>query len=340
MASPKRATLRDVASAAGVSVPQASQALNGQGRVAAATVRRVRDAADRLGYRPNPVARALRSGGNDSVGLLTRNLSNPYFLDVLRGMEAVTSVRGCHVVVMDSGYDARTELQAVRRMADSGVSGLAIAPVGGTAAIDWWREHQPGVPLVLLNVSPVPGVTTVGPDCPAGVTAAVDHLADLGHTHAGYIAAPRADDADPVRGETFISRCHDRGVEPEVLRGPLTFDGVRDLVVAQLDRPDGIRAFVMNSDYTASAVYRAARDAGMTVGRDVSVIGHDDLPTSELLSPAMTTVGFDRQAVGTLAAGALLEEGPGPRDLAVPVRLVARESVADLRRRPPATPVR
>lgn len=326
-----RTTLKDVARVAGVSVPQASLALNGQGRVAADTVRRVREAADRLGYRPNPTARALRSGRADAVGLITRNLSNSYFLDVLRGMEAVTSEQGSHIVVMDSGYDAATELAAVRRMADGQVSGLAIAPVGGTEAVDWWRVNRPELPIILLNVAPTPEVTTIGPDSPAAVTMAVDHLAELGHTRIGFVSAPESDAADTDRSEAFLARCEILGVRPEVLRTRLRFDAVRDMVASELADPEGLRTFLMNSDYTASAVYRATRDAGLEIGRDVSVVGHDDIPTSGLLAPAMTTIGFDRQSVGALAAEVLLTPATRPRTELVPVRLMVRDSVVDLR---------
>ena len=331
MTTARRVTLRDVASAAGVSVPQASLALNGQGRVAAGTVRRVREAADRLGYRPNPAARALRLGHGGALGLITRNLSNSYFLDVLRGMEAVASARGSHVVVMDSGYDAETELAAVRRMADGQVSGLGIAPVGGTEAVDWWRANRPELPIVLLNVSPAAGSTTVGPDNTAAVTLAVDHLVELGHRRIGFVCAPPADAADTDRTDTFLARSGELGLRPEVLATRLHFDAVRDLVAAELADPEGIRTFLMNSDYTASAVYRAALDSGLRIGRDVSVVGHDDLPTSSLLAPDMTTVAFDRRSVGEIAATELLDPGSGPRTALVPVHLVVRDSVVNLR---------
>ena len=103
------------------------------------------------------------------------------------------------------------------------------------------------------------------------------------------------------------------------------------MVASELVDPAGLRTFLMNSDYTASAVYRATRDAGLVVGRDVSVVGHDDIPTSGLLAPALTTIGFDRQAVGVLATETLLAPEARPRTVRVPVHLVVRDSVVDLR---------
>ena len=331
----RRVTLRDVAREAGVSSPQASLALNGQGRVAVATVERVREAAARLGYRPNPVARALRSGSASSVGLVTRNLSNSYFLDVLRGMEELTSAQDTSVVVMDSGYDVARELEAVRRMAEHEVRALAIAPVGSSESVDWWRRNRPGQPLVLINVAPSAGVLAVGPDNVAAVELAVDHLAGLGHRRITFVCAPEGDVADDDRTTTFTARTAALGVQAHVLHTSLQFDAVQTAVAAQLADPGAPRTFLMNSDYTASAVYRAARAAGLVVGRDVSVVGHDDIPTSELLAPALTTVAFDRREVGRAAARLLLMPDAGVAGAAPPVRLPvelrARESVADLR---------
>ena len=331
----RRVTLRDVAKEAGVSAPQASLALNGQGRVAASTTRRVREAAERLGYRPNPVARALRSGTASSVGLVTRNLSNSYFLDVLRGMEEVTSAQDTSVVVMDSGYDVDRELEAVRRMAEHEVRALAIAPVGSSASVEWWRQNRPGQPLVLINVAPAPAVLSVGPDNVAAVEVAVDHLADRGHRRIAFVCAPEGGVADDDRTATFTARTRERGIEGVVVHTSLQFDAVQGAVAGLLADPAGPRTFLMNSDYTASAVYRAARAAGLVVGRDVSVVGHDDIPTSELLAPALTTVAFDRREVGRAAARLLLMPDAGVAGAAPPVRLPvelrARESVADLR---------
>ena len=329
----RRVTLRDVAKEAGVSAPQASLALNGQGRVAASTTRRVREAAERLGYRPNPVARALRSGTASSVGLVTRNLSNSYFLDVLRGMEEVTSAQDTSVVVMDSGYDVDRELEAVRRMAEHEVRALAIAPVGSSASVEWWRQNRPGQPLVLINVAPAPAVLSVGPDNVAAVEVAVDHLADRGHRRIAFVCAPEGGVADDDRTATFTARTRERGIEGVVVHTSLQFDAVQGAVAGLLADPAGPRTFLMNSDYTASAVYRAARAAGLVVGRDVSVVGHDDIPTSELLAPALTTVAFDRREVGRAAARLLLDAGgrAPASPVRLPVVLQARDSVADLR---------
>lgn len=329
----RRVTLKDVAVAAGVSSPQASLALSGNGRVAAETSARVREAARRLGYRPNPVARALRLGGTGAVGLITRNLSNSYFLDVIRGMEAELADHDSHVIVMDSGYDEARELAAVQRMAASGVNGLAIAPIGDTRAVDWWRENRPESPLVLINAAPVEGVRTVGPDNTTAVRLAVEQFSELGHDRVAFVSAPARDAADTDRTEAFLRCVADRGITGEILESRLHFDDVRQTIDDELSRIGGARTFLMNSDYTASAVYRSAISAELTMGRELSVIGHDDIPTSALLAPPMTTIAFDRRAVGGLAAATLLDPEGAPAQQIVPVRLVGRDSVADLRGR-------
>ncbi|MFD0994472.1 LacI family transcriptional regulator [Pseudoclavibacter chungangensis] len=327
----RRPTLRDVARAAGISSAQASMALNGTGRVSAATAARVKEIAQELGYSPNPTARALRTGNTATFGLVVRNLPNSYFLDVIRGMDDVCAESGATLLIMESEYDHTQEHTAVERMAKSGVSGLAIAPIGGGTALDWWREHAPGTPLVLLNSAPHDEFVTIGPDGPLAVEQALGEFRRLGHRRVAFVGAPVALQADTDRAARFTELCDAWDMQGELVESWLTFDAIEHTIGALLDRPDGPRAFLMNSDYTASAVYVAARERGLRIGYDVSVIGHDAIPTSQLLAPPLTTIGVDRREVGRAAAGALvtLLDGGRPRNGLLPTALVAGSSVAD-----------
>lgn len=326
----KRPTLADVARLAGISTAQASTALNDSGRVAAATVERVRAAADELGYRPDQVARALRTGTGRDIGLIVRNLSNSYFLDVIRGMDEVCATEDSTLFIVDSNYDRAMEQRAVERMVRARVAALAIAPISGSEAVDWWRERMPSTPLVLVNAAPQPGVITVGPDGALAVEQALAEFRRLGHRRVAFVGAARELQADTDRTERFYALCAEWGMAGELLESQLTFAAVVARIGAVLDDPNGHRAFLMNSDYTASAVYTAARERGLVVGSDVSVIGHDSIPTSALFDPPMTTVWVDRREVGRVAARTLLSwvTGAKPMSRSLPTELVTGSSVA------------
>ncbi|HEY2268779.1 MAG TPA: LacI family DNA-binding transcriptional regulator [Streptosporangiaceae bacterium] len=322
------AGIRDVARLAGVSVASVSFALNGQPGVAEDTRRRILAAADELGYRANPQAQALRRGRTTTYGLVIRNFSNPFFLEVLTGAERAASEAGATLLLLDSHYSAEREQRLVREMAAQRLAGLAIAPVGRGDSLRLWQELRPGTPLVALNaaVDGMTGVSRVYPDNAAAVGLAMRRLAGLGHSCVAFLSAPRGLVADPDRLRHFRRLARELVLEPVIMRSPLTIPDVRKAAGALLAQPHAPTAIITNSDYTALGIYQTARDLVLRIGPDVSVIGHDDLPTSELLDPPLATIRLDGREMGRALIARLLG-GNGSGDYVAPVELVERASL-------------
>jgi LacI family transcriptional regulator len=322
------AGIRDVARLAGVSVASVSFALNGQPGVAEDTRRRILAAADELGYRANPQAQALRRGRTTTYGLVIRNFSNPFFLEVLTGAERAASEAGATLLLLDSHYSAEREQRLVREMAAQRLAGLAIAPVGRGDSLRLWQELRPGTPLVALNaaVDGMTGVSRVYPDNAAAVGLAMRRLAGLGHSCVAFLSAPRGLVADPDRLRHFRRLARELVLEPVIMRSPLTIPDVRKAAGALLAQPHAPTAIITNSDYTALGIYQTARDLVLRIGPDVSVIGHDDLPTSELLDPPLATIRLDGREMGRALMARLLG-GNGSGDYVAPVELVERASL-------------
>jgi DNA-binding LacI/PurR family transcriptional regulator len=320
--------IREVARRAGVSVALASFALNGQPGVAEGTRRRILAAAEQLGYRANRQAQALRRGRTTTYGFVVRNFANPFFLDVLSGAEQVAEEAGATVLILDSRYSLERESMHVREMAAQRLAGLAIAPVGGGESIRLWQDLRPGAPVVALNATAgnIAGVSRVGPDNAAAVTLAMHRLAELGHLSAAFVSAPRHLMADPDRLRHFRRLCRALDVRPKVMYTPLTIADVQEAAGKLLSGPAAPTAIITNSDYTAHAIYKAARAISLRVGPDVSVIGHDDLPTSELLDPPLATLRLDRSEMGRAVMSRLLGQVPAG-NYAAPVELVERASL-------------
>lgn len=324
----RRPSIRDVAREAGVSTALASFALNDRDGVAPQTKARILQVAEALGYRPDPTARALRTGLTGSYGLMVRNMHNPYFLDVLRGAQESASEHGSTVFAVDSAYSTQREREHVHHLAQQRVDGLAIAPVGSGDAIDLWQELAPGKPTVVVNaVAHGTGITRVGPDTVAAVDLAVEHLHSLGHRRITFYSAPAGVMADHDRLERFLQRCAALGVTPHPVETALNLDAAYQRTTELLESGEPPTAIVTNSDFTAHAVYRAARDRGVQIGSQLSVVGHDDLATSQLLDPPMTTIVLDRFALGR-AIGQRLRPGADLGDHLQPVSLVVRGSTA------------
>jgi DNA-binding LacI/PurR family transcriptional regulator len=328
------AGIRDVARKVGVSVATVSFALNGQPGVSDETRHRILAAAAELGYRANPQAQALRRGRTTTYGLVIRNFNNPFFLEVLAGAEQIADQAGVTLLLLDSHYSLERERILVREMAAQRLAGLAIAPVGQGESVLAWQELRPGTPVVALNaaVEGIAGVSRVYPDNAAGVELAMRRLAGLGHSSIAFLSAPRGLVADPDRLGHFRRLARELGVRPAVMHSPLTITDVRKAARTLLARPGAPTAVITNSDYTALGIYLTARDLSLRIGPDVSVVGHDDLPTSELLDPPLATIRLDGREMGRALMARLLGAGPVD-DYVAPVYLVERASL-----QPPKAP--
>ncbi|HUY52776.1 MAG TPA: LacI family DNA-binding transcriptional regulator [Streptosporangiaceae bacterium] len=325
----KRAVgIRDVARLAGVSVASASFALNGQPGVADDTRRRIVAAAEQLGYRANPQAQALRRGRTTTYGFVVRNFANPFFVEVLTGAEEVAAQAGATLLFLDSRYSLERERRHVQEMAAQRLAGLAIAPVGTGESVRLWHDLRPAAPVVALNASlaRVTGVSRVRPDNASAVELPMRRLADLGHTSVAFLSAPRRLMADPDRLRHFRRLSRVLGLRASVMYSPLTIADVQQASAALLAGRDAPTAVITNSDYTAHAVYKAARELRLRIGPEVSVVGHDDLATSELLDPPLATIWLDRREMGRALMMRLLEQVP-PGDYVAPVELVERASL-------------
>jgi LacI family transcriptional regulator len=329
--------IRDVAKLAGVSVASASAALNGQSGVSDITRRRITAAAEQLGYRANPQAQALRSGRSTMYGFVLRNLANPFFLEVMSGAEQVAGEAGATLLVLDSQYSTDREAEHIRNMAAQRLAGLAIAPVGAGSSIRLWQQLRPGTPVVALNawLPDIKGLSLVSPDNKEAVALPMRRIAELGHTSAAFVTAPRGLMADADRLRHFRRHAARLGLRARVVYTPLTLEDVRRsarAVLASSGRPTSI---LTNSDYTAHAIYKAARELSLPIGPAISVIGHDDLPTSELLDPPLATIRVDRWQMGQELMARLLARVPQD-DFVAPVQLVERASLQAPENDPPA----
>jgi DNA-binding LacI/PurR family transcriptional regulator len=332
-----RAKLSDIATAASVSLSAASFALNDRPGVSDSTRQRVLEAAARLGYHPSSAAATLRTGKSKTFGLLMRNLGNPFFLDVVQGFEETCSAAGFSIVLGSSDYKVAREQAQIEMLASRGVDGLVIAPIGRSGGPQLWSKLT-GRPLVLLNAASYVAPKTVArvhADNDQAIALAVDHLANLGHAKIAFLTAPKRIAADPERLVAFNRLCEESGLCPLVIESMPSLVASTQALMAALTGPKKQRptAVMTNSDQLALAAYVAASQLGIRIPDDVSVVGHDDLPTSAFLSPSLTTVAVNRKSLGQAAAEFLVRaidsdaaEGQKKQVHIEPVSLVVRQS--------------
>ena len=288
------------------------------GRISARTEAAVRAAAEELGYRPNVAARALRTGTARTVGLVVTDVTHPFFGPVLRGAQIAAWRAGYAVALVDVANDPDRELASFEA--------LRAGPVDGFMFFTIDPPETTGEHLVALEVSP-PGMAFVRFDTERGTELAVRHLLELGHTRIGHLGSDLDAETFRLRRETIVRLVGDA----PYARAPLRFEPARDAARSLLAGADRPTAVYCDDDLLAGGAYLAARELGLRIPDDVSVVGFDDLPFAQVFDPPLTTIRIDPEALGSEAfdvLAALMAGEPAPPGRILPVELVVRSSTA------------
>jgi LacI family transcriptional regulator len=318
------ATIYDIAQATELSPSTVSRALNKPGRISAKTEQRVREAAQRLGYRTNPMARALPTGKTGTLALLVSDLTNPMYFELVGGAERVASAAGHTLVLAESRESAETERATAARL-EPAVDGVLL--VASRLTDDEITQLAAEKPLVLANRC-VPGVPAVVPDVSPGIHQALEHLREAGHHAIGYLSGPPESWLNRERWNALFEQALARDLSiVEIPTATPTMDGGAEGLRRVL--ASGITAVVAFNDLMALGLLRACRSHGVDVPGRLSVVGFDDIFGADLTTPALTTIRSPLAAIGEAAMHLLLAEVSGddiPHAAALPTALVLRES--------------
>ena len=333
-------TARDVAAAAGVSRATVSYVFSAHARVAvaAATRARVLGVARDLGYTPNPLARGLRGERTGVLGVVIGNIdANHVGLDIVRAIGRAAAAAGHQVLIADAGGAPARESAEARVLRDRAVDGIIFnGPADPTSVL---LARDAGIPTVMVErYAPVAGVPGLCVDERAGSRLAVRHLAELGHRRLGYVGLADLHEADRARFEGAAAEAAALGLE---LRPGWVYrrrdQGARATFAfcrRMLGRPSRPSAVYAGGNLFAIEVLRAAREVGLRVPEDLSLVSFDD-QYAEVTVPRLTTVCAAPEDLGAAAVGLLLRllragpgEAPPPAETVLQPRLHVRESTA------------
>lgn len=329
-------TLTDVAKAAGVHVATASRALNERtvSMVSPQTVERVRAAAQMLGYRPNHMARGLKTRRSFTVGMLIPDITNPFFPPMVRGAEDGLAGAGYTLVFTDTDNDEEKERRAQEVLLERQVDGMLLGSV---------RRRDPlvdellraGVPFVLVNRTiDRGGVAAVIPDDQAGMALVVDHLFQLGHRAIGHVAGPSETSTGSRRSSGFLAAMKAHGLKPGRVVEAASYTIAAGAVAggSLLARSPRPTAVVAANDLVALGVLDAAAAMGLSCPGDVSIVGFNDMPFVDRLTPSLSTVRVDVYEIGMRASRLLLsmieEPQTRPETIMIGPQLMVRGSTA------------
>ena len=325
----KTVTIKDVAREAGVSLATVSQILNGRKRYSLEVEARVNEATQRLAYRPNPHARSMITGRTNTIGLVILDISNPFFSAIIHGANEESTRRGYNLLLADAQIQPERERSLHATLAAS-IDGLLLA--SSTLPDEEIVKLSRRQTTVVIARDPGHGVLNVVNDARDTHYQLTRHLIGLGRRRIAYLNGPPLW-TNRERRRGYLDAITESKREPlEATLHSLYQEGGATLAAELLfsaDRPDAVVAF---DDLAAIGFMTMAKRLGFRVPEEVAVTGAGNLPLTDLIQPALTTVDTNTHELGRCAMQLLLDriEGKGiaRETKIIKSRLVIRESSA------------
>ncbi|MFF3497450.1 LacI family DNA-binding transcriptional regulator [Streptomyces sp. NPDC003247] len=323
------ATMADVARQAGVSVATVSHVLNETRPVLPHTRQAVLDAVEELGYTPNSLARSLVTSRTRSIGLAVSAISNPYFTELLQGVEAAALEQGYSLLIADPHDDPVHERKVVQLLHERRVDGVIVAPSAEPdGLLAYLTRHR--VPTVLLDRTagtPADGVPRFDQVCAENTEPTarlVTHLAALGHRRVAFVAGLPGLSTTAERIAGYRRGLAAAGLpcdERLLVHGDSASAGAERATAALLSLDTPPTALVTGNDAMTLGVLRELRARGLTVPDDLALCCFDDFAWADLFSPRLTTIAQPSKDMGVQAVRVLLERIAAPHGPARTVRL-------------------
>jgi LacI family transcriptional regulator len=337
------AVLSDVARQAAVSLTTASRALDPDNDhpVNARTRARVQAAAIQLSYRPNPMARALRTRRVPTIAILVHDVSDPYFAEVVKGATRAASAKGYLTVVCSSDRDPATELRYVEMLCVSRTSGVIFA--GGGLEEPHYRRAMAGYARSIADyggaiVALAPRAEhwpSELPDNRTGARLVTNHLLSLGHVAIAMISGPATLRTSRERERGYSDAMNAAGFRPRIVSADFTTAGGAQAMAGLIGSEPPTAVFIATDSMAVGGLAELRRQ-GIRVPEDMSVAGFGDTPALEFIQPSLTTVRISIADLGAAGVARLLHEldgdSHGARVRLHPVDLVVRESTSPPKR--------
>jgi DNA-binding LacI/PurR family transcriptional regulator len=311
LVSSKPPTMREVADLAGVSVQTVSHVVNKTGSIGADTRDRVAQIIERVNFRPNLIARSMRTRETGLIGILVLDITSPVLCTIASEIEGVAYARGHKVLLYDARHDARLLGELLEQFADQLVDGLIVVnAIDRGNTLPWLKAST--IPTVLVDCLPNPTVASVAMDNERGAYIATVHLIELGHERIAHIAGDLALEVARQRLVGYARALADHGLQANerVVSPDSDRWNYRSGYVAMkelLARPPMPSAVFIAADQMAIGAQRALAEAGLEVPDDVSLVGFDDIEAASYAWPPLTTIRQPLTEIGARAFDLLSE---------------------------------
>ncbi len=318
------ATLKDIANKVGVSVATVSYALTGRGSVSSDVKAQIKAVAKELGYKPNRSAQAMRTGKTKCLGLVIPDLTNPFYPALAQNIESAARAAGFSVIMVDCQNSLEIEEEGLNILEQQGVDGIIWCP---SDSLMLERLAELNCPSVLVD-RPHPNFDAVHCDYIQGGALVAEHAIELGHKKVGLLNGPLELESARQRREGFLAAAKGHLEVAWQHEGPFT-STLSDEAKHALCAGD-VTLVVAANDLIAVGAIEALQAAGKRVPDDVSIIGFDNIPWSALITPKLTTVNHDVEAIAREAMKVLVGKINTPskpiNTVVLGVNLIERDS--------------
>jgi LacI family transcriptional regulator len=337
-----RVRIKDIAKELGLSSATVSRALNPKTEymIGKDQVKRVRECARELGYIPNLAASALRTQTTNVIGVVIPDILNPVFPPMIKGIQSYLFKQGYVTLFVFSNNNQDEALEEVRRLSMRNVDGMIIASAfleDRSVSESLLQE----IPLVLACRSIHEGhlVHQVLSDDQHGMELAIDHMKQLGHQHLVHFSGPNTILQGLKRRQAFEWFCQQKNIEYDIIdydqddEHAFSIEAGRIGALSYLQSGGKATGWIAGNDLMAIGAIKTCREMNIQVPKDVSICGFNNMPMSDIVNPALTTVSISYEEIGEQAARMLVKEigspQPNKQRLLIAPHLVVRESTAE-----------
>ncbi|MGL4635347.1 MAG: LacI family DNA-binding transcriptional regulator [Beijerinckiaceae bacterium] len=305
-------TVHDVARAAGVSPMTVSRVLNGVAGAGAETRARVMREVERLGYRPNALAKGLKAKSSGTVALMVPDITNPFFPEIIRGAEDVAQAEGLTMLLCNVGEDPSREIRLLDMLESKRVDGVIVCSARQTDDALFKALSRHGSVVLVNRDAPHSLAGTIRIDYRAGAAQAIDHLVMTGRQRIGIIGGPLSSRSGAERLEGAKAALAAHGREPAAIwsAGPDIAAGEK-FIADHGQELTGLDAVLCYNDLVGAAVLLGCPALGIRTPEDLAVVGFDDISLAAMLTPSLTSVRVDKTAIGRAAMRMLLDRRAG-----------------------------
>ncbi|MGL5102110.1 MAG: substrate-binding domain-containing protein [Plesiomonas sp.] len=330
------ATMKDVARLAGVSTSTVSHVINDSRFVSDEIRTRIMSAVETLNYSPSALARSLKVNQTHTIGMLVTTSNNPFFAEVVRGVEQSCYERGYQLVLCNTAGDPQRMSHSVDTLLQKRVDGILMMCSESHADISCLFRRHPTVPLVMMDWGPQGAqADLIRDNSEYGGYLATRHLLAQGHRQIAIITGPLDKHPSLGRLQGYLRALNEAGITPDPayqVEGDFDFSGGLCGMTQLLSCNPRPTAVFCGNDVMAVGAYQVLHYAGLQVPEDMSVMGYDDIELARYLSPPLTTVHQPKEDLGQLAVDTLLarlhDRNRDPAVIMLEPSLVRRASVA------------